>query len=444
MKSNLNRRQMLRGTMFGGALTIGLPFFDCFLDGNGTALASGAPMPARFGTWFWGLGWQREASIPTRVGAGFDLRGQFTPLAPYARKLNLFSNYATLTDGRPNFVHHTGAVLLRSGQAPVDKQQIVSETIDVTIADAIGGASRFASLDVSATNNRLHSYSARGPNAVNAMEISPVDLFMRVYGPEFQNPNASTFTPNPEVVLRRSVLSGVMEDSARLRQSLGAADRARFEEYQTSLRSMEQRMALQLERPPRAPQCTVPSQPAAIHAGMDWELVGRRHNALADVLVSALACNQTRVFNVIYSWAAAETIKQGLATTHHITTHEESRDDHGIQVQHEWFLLRAMESFAYFLGRMNSVREGDRTLLDNTLIYAHSEHSEAQMHAIDGIPVMTAGSAGGRIRTGIHFDGNGESASKIGLTAMRAMGLSANEWGANSMRTSEFVGGLLA
>ena len=46
----LNRRTMLRGMLGGGAVTMGLPLLDCMLDINGTALASGAPMPVRFGT----------------------------------------------------------------------------------------------------------------------------------------------------------------------------------------------------------------------------------------------------------------------------------------------------------------------------------------------------------------------------------------------------------
>ncbi len=52
----LNRRTMLRGMLGGGAVTMGLPLLDCMLNTNATALASGAPMPGRFGTWFWGCG----------------------------------------------------------------------------------------------------------------------------------------------------------------------------------------------------------------------------------------------------------------------------------------------------------------------------------------------------------------------------------------------------
>ena len=56
MTRSFPRREVLKGILGGGAVTVALPLLDCFLDGHGTALASGAPIPVRFGTWFWGLG----------------------------------------------------------------------------------------------------------------------------------------------------------------------------------------------------------------------------------------------------------------------------------------------------------------------------------------------------------------------------------------------------
>ena len=52
-----NRRFLLRGTVQGAVAVMGLPFLDCFLDGNGKALAAdGRPLPTRFNTFFWGCG----------------------------------------------------------------------------------------------------------------------------------------------------------------------------------------------------------------------------------------------------------------------------------------------------------------------------------------------------------------------------------------------------
>ena len=57
MARNVSRRTLLRGTMGGAAISVGLPFLDCFLNGNGNALAStGSALPPVFGTWLQKLG----------------------------------------------------------------------------------------------------------------------------------------------------------------------------------------------------------------------------------------------------------------------------------------------------------------------------------------------------------------------------------------------------
>jgi hypothetical protein len=439
----MNRRAVLRGMLQGTAVTVGIPLLECFLNNNGTAMADGAPLPTRFGTWFWGLGLNKTLSTPKSFGADYQMVGELEPLQPVKQYINLFNNYFATTDGKPNFVHHTGAVILRCGEAPAGRQTLADESIDVTIGDVIGSASRFRSLEMTATGNRTHSYSFRSANAVNPPEVSPVELYQRVFGAEYQDPNSPDFKPNPKLMLRKSVLSAVREDSAKLEKQLGSADRARLDEYFTSLRGMEQRLELQLQKPPRAEGCKVVVEPEEGPKGLDWELVGKRHALMTDILVAALACNQTRVFNMVYSWSSAETVKTGVPSTHHILTHEEARNEQGYQEMHAWFARHAMESWAYFVKALASVREGNGTLLDNTLVYAHSEHDTAQFHSIDRIPIMTAGRAGGRMRSGLHLDGKDQPATQVGLTLMKAMGVNEREWGNGSMNTQQLIGDVL-
>lgn len=70
--STTTRRNVLRGMLNGSAVAVGLPFLELFLNGNGTALADGAPLPTRFGTWFWGLGMNKEIFTPTKFGPGLS------------------------------------------------------------------------------------------------------------------------------------------------------------------------------------------------------------------------------------------------------------------------------------------------------------------------------------------------------------------------------------
>jgi hypothetical protein len=445
MAKQIDRRQLLRGMLGGTAVTVGLPFLECFLNDSGTALANGTPMPVRFGTWFWGLGGNRPVFWPNNVGRDFDLKEELAPIKSVKDYINLFGNYRIFTDGRPSLCHYSGWVSIRCGEAPTDRATLPGESLDVTIADAIAGSTRFRSLEMTATGSRQNSLSFRSSAAVNPPEISPLAFYQRVFGPEFQDPNSPDFHPNPELMVRKSVLSAVRDDSKDFGKSLGSADRARLDQYFTSLRGIEQRLAAQLQKPPPAPACRIPPAVRDVTtSGTDADLVALRHKLMTDILVAALACDQTRIFNMAYSEGSATTTKPGVPNAHHPVTHEEPVNMDGVQPTHSWFIRRAMESWAYFVEALASVREGDATLLDNTLVLAHSDQETARTHSMDGIPIMTAGRAGGRINSGLYIAGDKEAVvTQVGLTVMRAMGLDRYEWGARSMKTSKVVDGIL-
>lgn len=71
---------------------------------------------------------------------------------------------------------------------------------------------------------------------------------------------------------------------------------------------------------------------------------------------------------------AGQGLVGGSTITHHQLTHEEVLDQKlGFQPEATWFLTRIMEAWVDFVGALDKVRENDRTLLDNTLVFAHSE-----------------------------------------------------------------------
>ena len=91
--------------------------------------------------------------------------------------------------------------------------------------------------------------------------------------------------------------------------------------------------------------------------------------------------------------------------------------------------LRSFEAMAAFIKAFADIKEGDGSLLDNTLIFANSDTNFAKLHAIDGIPVFTIGKAGGRMKTGYHISGNGDPISRIGLTCQQVLGMQVEKWG---------------
>lgn len=440
----INRRRFLRGTLQGAAVSVALPILDAFLDGNGRAFASGESLPTRFGTWSWGLGMSKDVFVPKTTGAHFDLPEEIAALAPVKNHINLFTNFDVFRDDAPNLCHHSGWVVLRSGIAPTSRPNRPGETIDVSIARKLGNATRFRSLSATATGDVRDSFSYEAGNSVNAPEWSPLRFYHRLFGTDFQDPNAEAFQPDPRVMVRKSALSAVQEDAKKLSKSLGAEDKARLDQYFSGIRDLERRFDLQLAKPEPREACVVPSEPEDLPAGLDADLVAKRHRMMTELMLMAVACDQTRVFNMFYASAFSATTKPGYDKPHHTATHEEAVDpDLKYQPNTSWYTRRAMEEWSYYVQALASIREGDGTLLDNTLVYATTDQSLAKTHAIDGIPMFTAGNAGGRIRTGLHIDGAGSPGCRLGFTAQRLMGLNIESWGDKSNNTSQAISEIL-
>ena len=442
--TKISRRTILRGAVNGAAVAVALPFLDVFLDINGQALAAtGQRIPVRFGTWIWGCGFIPERWVPTSEGADYTMPPDLEPLAAYRKQMAIFSGFDVKLDGVANKPHLTGNLGLRTG-IPVPNETVRAPTLDVLIGDAIGQGSRFRSLELSASGIE-RSYSFRGAGTPNPSEVSPVALYQRIFGEGFQDPNAGTFTPDPRTMVRQSVLSAVTEDRQRLMKTLGAADRQRMDEYFTSVRQLEQQLELQLQPPAKVENFTMPGAPAKTVVDADIEHVMVNHKLMAGLLAQALACNQTRVFNMLFSDTASNLRRSASSDTHHTLTHEEPTNPKlGYQEQVAWFAAKSMMACRDFVDALAAIKEGDGTLLDNTLLFAHSDCSIAKSHAVEGIPMMVFGNAGGRVRTGYHKAGRADSAARVGLSVQQAMGLQVEKWGQGSMDTNRTVTELVA
>lgn len=446
MAYDLSRRSALRGMVNGAAVVVGVPLLDAFLDGNGTALAAtGGALPVRFGTWFWGLGVNPPRWYPTKPGANYDIPSELAPITPYTKKINIFGNFNVPLDGAPNLPHISGGAAVRTGRALTADRGLPGESFDVTIGDRIGTRSRFRSLELSASGDARNSLSGRGGGNLNPSEVSPAAFYERLFGAGFKDPNSATFTPDPQVMARRSVLSAVSEQRQALERSVGAADRAKLDQYFTSLRQLENQLDVELTRPDPLQACMVPPKVTDRAVNAEIETVMANHKMMTELLVMALACDQSRVFNMMFNNGASSLTRIGSTITHHQLTHEEVLDQKlGYQPEATWFLTRIMEAWADFVGALDKVREGDRTLLDNTLVFAHSETEFAKFHTIDNLPMMTAGSAGGRLKTGIYVDGAGSPISRVGLTMQQVMGVAVDTWGTQSMQTNRGVTEVMA
>ena len=93
---------------------------------------------------------------------------------------------------------------------------------------------------------------------------------------------------------------------------------------------------------------------------------------------------------------------------------------------------------------LDEVKEGDGTLLDHSLLLAYTDTGFAKLHTLDNIPMLLAGSASGRIKTGYHIAGESSPVTRVGLTVQQVMGIPIDKWGVGSMETQKPVSEILA
>ena len=426
-----NRRSLLRGAIQGSAVVMGLPILQSFLNDNGTAFADGTELPPCFGSWFFGLGLTPGRWEPEVIGSNYELPEHIAALQPIREKLNIFSGLQVFLDAKVNQNHISGAQGQMTGIVTKSAADY-DESFDAIIDKQFGANVRFRTLEVACDGNASSGWTARGKNGKTPCQISPLELYRRIYGEGFIDPNQAEFTPDPEVMVRHSVLSAVTEQRQKLMTTVSSDDRSRLDEYFTSLRDVEQKLAFELERPAPLPACSIPLI-GDEEIGTMVAQVQNTHKQFVTLLSHALACGQTRIFHVTLGNAFSTLRLPGEPSAYHALTHEEPIDPElGYQPKCKIIGEQCMGFFVELLQAMDSIQEGEGTLLDRSVVYAFTDHGEARLHSMKSLPVFTAGSAGGRLNTGLHVSAEGDAATRVGFTIQKALGVVSNRWGTES------------
>ena len=440
MKPSLTRRSMLRGMLGGTAVSVALPFLDCFLNERGTALASGAPLPPVFGSWFQNLSLNPGRWKPDRIGAGFQNNVELKVLDPFRERMNVISGAKYFLDGRPLETHVSGVQLATMGSLPFGTTS--DPSLDTFIAEVIGPRTRFRSVDIALSGGRQSLSRGKG-GVINPSEPSPAALYGRLFGADFRDPNAAHFKPDPHDMARRSVLSALTDERRQIMTRVGAADRARLDAYFTSVRQVEQQLDIALTAPEPIESCRKPEFAPQDEPGKTVGAVEKNNKLFAQLMAHAIACDQTRVFNVNFGTQGLRT--PGGVRDWHSLTHEEPIDPQlGYQKDVTWFINFATGTFAQFLHELDGYREGAGSVLDRAVVLWQTDHGYARTHTMDDLPILTIGSGAGRLKTGLHIVATGDPTARVGLTVQQAMGVSINSWGRLSNKTSKPFTELLA
>ena len=451
MSTVFHRRSLLSGMLRGTAVAVGIPILDRFLNGSGTVYADGTKLPVRFGTYFWGLGLTDTPTggtrwVPSKTGFGYEIMPELEALRPVKDKVSVFSGFRAIGDGRPNLVHWSGHASILSGVAPAVTGRFDAPSFDTTIADAIGTSTRFKVIDIDASASRQPvSYSTRTGLTFAMPETAPLALYTKLFGSGFQDPNSDDWTPDPSIMLRQSVLSAIKDQRQALMANVGKSDQVKLDQYFTSVREMENQLAIQLQKPEKREACVVPGAPKETPRSAAVDSVRANTKAMAKLLALGLACNQTRVFNFVHTAGISETYVPGESKIYHQITHDEPTDAKlGYQPETSRLAGLVMQAFGDFLVELDAVKEGEGTLLDNCLIMAFSDTGYAKIHSIENIPMFLAGKAGGRHKAGQHIHATGESVTRVSLTAQQLVGAPVGDFGSGSMKTARPISEVIA
>ena len=194
--------------------------------------------------------------------------------------------------------------------------------------------------------------------------------------------------------LRASVLDAVTEDARDLNRKLGGGDRQKLDQYLSGVRELEKRIA---RADPLTPMVLPDdlSRPGGVPADLTEHI-----RLMCDLMVLAFQTDTTRVCAFMLAREGSEQKYRmaGVNEGHHSISHHQNKPENLDK-------LKAIVSFhaaqlAYLTGKLKAVREGDGTLLDNSMIAYGSAIADPNRHHHHDLPVLLVGRGGGTIKTG--------------------------------------------
>ncbi len=332
------------------------------------------------------------------------------PLQPYLKDLNLILN-----DG--GGVHegggHPGLGRMLTGLANKQTGAVGpgnGASIDQYLGKVLGAATRFPVLELGAaldySNDPLQSFLAWAEgNKPMISEGDPKKVFERLYGSQ----PISAEPPKPRVG-PKAMVDRLANEIGALQSRLSGEERLKLDVHLASIRGLEKQLAGLATQ-----SCDRPTPPTAAcgcrgdHG--EYKVAPQQLTEQIDLAVNALACDMTRVisfqlgaeggssmrFPFLPLDAHGETAGQNMHFYSHMDRPDDYVDGGPMYAIHLWYA----QQFAYLLSRLAGVIDTDgKRLLDNTLVVWASPMGEGRLHDSERLPLVTAGSAGGAVRTG--------------------------------------------
>ncbi len=392
-----SRRTFLRGV----GVTMALPWMESFNvwgDESTRALRPASEAPVRMAVLFSGNGFHSKEWWARGEGRAMELGNVLAPLTDFREKL-LFIRGLYNAEALKGNIHSSQTGNLLSGAPLASGGDIRSGTsIDQLLAQRYGRSTKVPSLVLGCekSNPSVHKnysmlYSSHiswsSPTTPTPLELYPALAFDRLFKDEVNRGD-------------KSVLDAVQSDAKDFRRHISATDQRKLDEYLESVREVEQRIEnagqkgeLQGWRPTLSAS-NIP-RPAD---GIPQD-IAEHMRLMSDILVLAFQTDTTRLCTLKLNNDHSSLRFPNLGVDymiHHLLSHSDTAD---------WLKVNQffLQQLAYIAGKLDGIQEGDRTLLDNSMLLYCSSMLNGN-HDANQLPVVLLGGAGGRIKGGRVLD----------------------------------------
>lgn len=409
MHPRIPRRTFLRGL----GTAIALPMLEGLIPASAEAAAA-AQRPLRMAFMFVPNGVNMKHWTPGAEGPLAELPYILEPLAGVKQKLNVLSGLThdkarANGDGPGDHARSASAFLTASQPYKTAGADIkVGVSIDQLAAQNLNLPTKFASLELglergAQAGNCDSGYSCAYSSAISwrtestpvAKEVDPRQVFDRLFGNgQVAEMDASRARRDR---LRKSILDFVMDDAKQLQGQLSSKGQRKLDEYLSSIREIEKRVEL-------AAKTAAEDAPsgAARPTGIPKEYA-EHSRLMLDMLALAYQADLTRISTFMFANEGSNRPYRNLGI----------RDGHHQLSHHQWDEEKLekikqinrfhVEQLAYFVQKLDSLKEGEGTVLDNTMLVYGCAIGDGNRHNHDDLPVLLIGGAGGTVKTGRHI-----------------------------------------
>ena len=369
----IDRRNFLRAA----GISLALPMLDCFQP-RLRAGEKSPPPPRRMVCICTPLSLYPPSFFPEQAGRDYKLTPYLELLKDYRRQFSVISG---LSHPEVGSSHDSISSFLTGAPHPEIRAAFRNSiSLDQFAAEHIGRQTRIPGLSLAAEGFGL-SWTRSG--ALVPPDLYPAKLFARLF---LEGRADEVEAQKQRLRDGRSILDNVMQRAKKMQTAVGAGDREKLDEYFTSVRELEQRMAISQQWSKKPKPHVDAKQPQNNTNSAD--LIGKTR-LMFDLIHLALQTDSTRLITMLLLGTSRVPPIRGVSQGHHDLSHHGQDPDKIKQLQ--TVELAKMKTVYELLEKLQNTKEQGDSLLDRTMVFFSSNLGNASNHSTKNLPVLLAG-----------------------------------------------------